>query len=179
MAVSSKERATEIAKLVGGRVSKNPKHIIGEHPAEYRVTLHREPFWFTARISEDEFSFDANHCRGTGERGSFSITLYSPWANMGTNVLQEDLSESLGIEVYGINEGAGLLASPVLESPELRPFISRLRDEAYRIFFVHDTQLRATGSFTSSDDAAARMLMLRDMMETVYRVSRIVNPHFA
>src|SRR4051812_36581115 len=112
MPASPKARAAEIAKFVGGRVSRNPKHIVGEAPADYRVTLHREPFWFTARISEEEFAFDANHRRGTGERGSFSITLYSPWANMCTHVLQRDLSESLGIDVYGLDESAGLLASP-------------------------------------------------------------------
>lgn len=164
--------------LVGGRASKNPKHIIGEQPSDYRVTLHREPFWFTSRISEEEFSFDAEHRRGSGERGSFSVTLFHPWANMGTHVIQDDLSASVGIPVYGIDDSAGILASPILEAPELRPFLRRLKEEEFRIFFLHDTQMRAIGPLQSPKSAADRLLMLREMMETVFSVSRFVNPHF-
>ncbi len=178
MIASPKVLTKEIAALVNGRASKNPKHIIGEHPAEYRVTLHREPFWFTARISDDEFAFDAQHSRGVGEKISFSVTLFHPWINMGTMQIQDELTESLGSAVFGSGDDAGLLASPVLESPEVKPFISSFLPDDYRLFFMNDTQLRVIGALAEAPVIARRLLALREFMDTVYRVSRFVNPHF-
>jgi hypothetical protein len=178
MIASQKTLTKEIATLVNGRASKNPKNIIGEHAAEYRVTLHREPFWFTARISDDEFAFDAQHRRGFGEKTSFYVSLYHPWINMGATILQEELSESLRIPVFGSSDDAGLLASPVLEAPEIKRFLPAMRRDSCRLFFVNDTQLRVIAPLEGARGTSQRLLVLRDFMETVYRVSRFVNPHF-
>jgi hypothetical protein len=183
-----KTLADQIARLTGGVASINPKHVQGEPVCGYRVTLHRRPFWFSARISDEEFVVEANHQRGPGENDSFGAYLFDPWYNefpeMRLRALHRTLSLQFGFKVYVAKPFPMLLdkqpslaqnkaaASAILCRRELRSFIVRLRKDHYRRFFLCDRQMIVIGPIVSPEDVARRLLMLREMIEVVYRCSK-------
>jgi hypothetical protein len=189
--------ADEIARLVGGKAGKNTIHVQGEPPSGYRVTLHRYPFWFRARISDNEFVFVADHQRGAGEKDFFQVDLFKPWQTvwpqLRLRVAHQSLTKKLGVKIYIAKPyplslfkrecwdelkdqpsvaQRKVVATAVLGRAEFRRFFSRLRNEHYRRFLLCDTQMMVIGSIGSPEEAARRILLLRDMMETTYRVSR-------
>ena len=129
--------ADEIARLVGGKAGRNTIHVQGEPPSGYRVTLHRDPFWFRVRISDKEFVFAADHQRGAGEKGFFGVNLFKPW-QMGwpqfrLRVAHKSLSKELGAPVKGpLNEVSRSASAPCASVIHISTLPERLDWNAMR-----------------------------------------------
>jgi hypothetical protein len=173
-AFTSRQFATEVAGIVGGKVKTNDRNVSGEPDATYRICIHTNAFWITARIADGRLVFSANHKRGCGEMILFAAAFRHPYQGFGR--IYPRLTKSWGFPVFGCWEAEAEVAGLVLMD-ELRP---KYRDWIYALEFERfhfcDIQIKAIVAFRSPEDAAHAIVRLRQFMLDVDMTANALDP---
>jgi hypothetical protein len=73
--VACRQLAAEIARGLESRVLPNHNRVVDEPNAFFRIPIHAEPFWITAKVASESFIFNARHRRGDSAPVSFGVAL--------------------------------------------------------------------------------------------------------
>jgi hypothetical protein len=173
--------AKQIAGAFGSRVLKNNSHNYGEPHAWFKIPIHADPFWLTIRIAENTFNFSAEHKRGQGAPNpTFGIALCHEYRPMFATKLSRRLSSLAGVSAYHGDlfdeTDLEIYAALILETPSVAEITRQLVAQRVVHCYFNDCQLTAIMEMTSVDQAVTDILLLRQLILELYRLSRLYHP---
>ena len=177
-----RQLAGEIARGLGSRVLPNHKHVFDEPHALFRIPIHTDPFWLTAKIATESFIFNAQHRRGDGAPISFGVALVHEYRCMAAIKPSPKLSRLVGVDVFTSDHfgetDVELYASLMLETASLADLIRRLPVARIAHCYLNESQLSSVVRMSTVEQTVADISLLRDVMLETYRLSRHYHPTY-
>jgi len=172
----ARSNAALIAKALGSRVLANRQVVVGEPACPFRVPLHQESFWITAKIGASHYVIRANPKRGCAEFVTFGISVRSPWQAMGASLLLRSLSAEFGHELYGADSRRDLSAQLILEDATVEQLFRKALTFDSELLWVSDTQLQCIARISRPEQAIYQIQHLARLILQVNQASRRLYP---
>ncbi len=166
--------ATEIARLLGGKVRPNQRHVINlalDEPA-YGFEIPLDDKLFKARVclAETAFSFGTKYRRGERaflEEALFCVSFNVPDATMYTKDRVESVSRALGVAVYRQGFVEDEVVEKYLLAAPVRDCLARLDFKPLSRLFLSPIQLEANSKLGTPEDCAAQVRIFMDLMNAL------------
>jgi hypothetical protein len=167
----ARDFAVEVARIVGSKVVKNSRLVLGKAYCPYKVPLHTKDFWCTLSISDTSFTFRSNHRRQTVkvlELCNIGVTAKSPSKFHPASQRVPAVSEVVGVDIYTTPHHSCERVAEWLLSGRALPLLRALDFRPIREFSMNPIQLHVASSARLPADCAKQALAFRDLQTSVF-----------
>ena len=95
-----REKAREIAKLLGSKAASTSRHVIGEPVGSYKVAMNMPEMWCSVTVGENSFVFSARAKPRRPEPDLYFLSIKRPEPCMFAVKVNALMSDALGVDVY-------------------------------------------------------------------------------